>query len=98
MAQCTPLGMYGTGTSFPYLGFLEKMGGDTVVADVVYNPPRTALLQAAARRGLQTVNGTGMLVHQAEKLTRFFFGSGLGPEGKTVAGRAVEAALEDLRL
>ena len=98
VAQCTPLGMYGTGTSFPYLGFLEKMGGDTVVADVVYNPPRTALLQAAARRGLQTVNGTGMLVHQAEKLTRFFFGSGLGPEGKSVAGRAVEAALEDLRL
>lgn len=97
VAQCTPLGMHGTGTSFPYLDFLEKLGGDTVVADVVYNPHRTALLEAAARRGLQKVNGAGMLVHQAEKLTRFFFGSGLGAEGQAAAEQAVKDALEDLR-
>lgn len=97
VAQCTPLGMYGTGTSFPYLDFLEKADKDTVVADVVYNPLKTALLEAAAHRGLRTVNGAGMLTNQADKLIRFFFGSGLGAAGKEAASRAVNAALEELR-
>jgi shikimate dehydrogenase len=36
-----------------------------VVADIVYVPLRTRLLQAAAARGLRTVEGLGMLLHQA---------------------------------
>ncbi len=36
-----------------------------VVADIVYHPRRTALLQAAERAGARTVEGLGMLVHQA---------------------------------
>ena len=36
-----------------------------VVADIVYHPRRTALLAAARDRGLRTVEGLGMLVHQA---------------------------------
>ncbi len=36
-----------------------------VVADIVYHPRRTALLAAAERRGATTVEGLGMLVHQA---------------------------------
>jgi shikimate dehydrogenase len=36
-----------------------------VVADIVYHPRRTALLAAAAERGARTVEGLGMLVHQA---------------------------------
>lgn len=36
-----------------------------VVADLVYHPRRTALLDAAAARGARTVDGLGMLVHQA---------------------------------
>lgn len=36
-----------------------------VVADLVYHPLDTALLQAARRRGCTTVDGLGMLVHQA---------------------------------
>ncbi len=36
-----------------------------VVADIVYHPRRTALLEAAARAGALTVDGLGMLVHQA---------------------------------
>ena len=36
-----------------------------VVADIVYQPLRTALLDAAAARGAATVDGLGMLVHQA---------------------------------
>ena len=36
-----------------------------VVADLVYHPLETALLRAAAARGCTTVDGLGMLVHQA---------------------------------
>ena len=36
-----------------------------VVADLVYQPIRTGLLEAAAARGATTVNGVGMLLHQA---------------------------------
>lgn len=34
------------------------------VCDIVYVPPETNLLKAAARKGLKTVGGMGMLVHQ----------------------------------
>jgi shikimate dehydrogenase len=34
------------------------------VADLVYNPPVTMLVQEARRRGLRAMNGEGMLVHQ----------------------------------
>jgi shikimate dehydrogenase len=36
-----------------------------VVADLVYHPLQTALLRAAAAAGCTTVDGLGMLVHQA---------------------------------
>jgi shikimate dehydrogenase len=39
--------------------------GGQVVADLVYHPAVTALLDAGAAAGAATVNGLGMLVHQA---------------------------------
>ena len=38
---------------------------DALVCDIVYNPLRTALLQAAAAHGNIVVEGLGMLLHQA---------------------------------
>lgn len=38
---------------------------DQVVADLVYHPLETGLLQAALRRGCRVVDGLAMLVHQA---------------------------------
>jgi len=35
-----------------------------VVCDIVYNPIQTRLLMEASMRGLKTVNGVGMFVHQ----------------------------------
>lgn len=43
----------------------ELLGSHQVVVDLIYEPRRTPLLEAAAARGCPTVDGLGMLVHQA---------------------------------
>jgi len=44
---------------------LDTLPPDALVTDIVYAPLRTPLLLAAAARGLRTVDGLGMLLHQA---------------------------------
>jgi len=97
VAQCTAAGMYGTGSEFPFLKFIEKLGKDTVVADALYNPPKTAFLRAAEAQGLLAVNGMGMLSNQANALTRFFLGRNLGPEGKQEAVRLLTEIMNERR-
>ncbi len=43
----------------------ELLRHDLAVADIVYHPLHTAFLSAAARAGALTIDGLGMLVHQA---------------------------------
>ncbi len=43
---------------------LGTLSDETVVADVVFSPPHTWLLEEAERRGCTVVNGLGMLVNQ----------------------------------
>lgn len=43
----------------------SSLDGVATVCDVIPNPPDTGFLQAAAAHGARTVNGLGMLVHQA---------------------------------
>jgi len=38
---------------------------DILVTDAIYNPPETRLLKEAKQRGARTMNGLGMLMHQA---------------------------------
>ena len=45
-----------------------------VVADLVYHPLETAWLAAAVERGARTVDGLGMLVHQAALQQRIWLG------------------------
>jgi shikimate dehydrogenase len=61
-----------------------------VVADIVYHPRRTALLDAAAAVGARTVEGLGMLVHQAVLQQELW--TGVRPD-PTVMWRAAEAEL-----
>jgi shikimate dehydrogenase len=42
-----------------------RLPGMAFVYDLVYNPPETALMQAARMAGLGCANGMGMLVEQA---------------------------------
>lgn len=53
---------------------LAPLPAHAVVADIVYNPLRTPLLEAAEARGLKTVDGLGMLLHQATMGFEKWFG------------------------
>jgi shikimate dehydrogenase len=52
------------------LGILPK---SAAVCDIVYNPLETKLLKEAAARGHQTIDGLGMLMHQAVPSFEAFF-------------------------
>lgn len=43
------------------------IASSALVVDLVYNPPRTALLRYVEKRGVEGMNGLGMLVHQAAR-------------------------------
>lgn len=62
VVHTTSVGMDGQGGSPLDVG---RLAPDTIVADIVYTPLATPLLAAATRRGLTTVDGLGMLLHQA---------------------------------
>jgi shikimate dehydrogenase len=47
---------------------------DAAVCDIVYHPLETKLLKDAKARGLLTINGLGMLMHQAAPSFEAFFG------------------------
>jgi shikimate dehydrogenase len=62
LVNTTALGMAGK----PPLEIdLAPLAANAVVSDIVYVPLKTPLLAAAARRGLRTADGLGMLLHQA---------------------------------
>jgi shikimate dehydrogenase len=53
---------------------LSALPDRAVVADVVYVPLRTALVEAAGARELRTAEGLGMLLHQAAPAFARWFG------------------------
>jgi shikimate dehydrogenase len=53
---------------------LDKLSRETLVSDLIYVPPETLFLQAAKARGNVTVNGLGMLLHQARPAFHAWFG------------------------
>lgn len=64
LVNATSLGMAGQGqfSSFDFLGFLPKT---CLVSDLIYHPSPTALLEKAGSRGLATMDGLPLLIHQA---------------------------------
>jgi shikimate dehydrogenase len=54
---------------------LTALRKDAAVLDIVYNPLQTALLKDAAARGHKTIDGLGMLMHQAAPSFEAFFGT-----------------------
>ena len=86
VVNTTSVGMSGQGDFVPDLAALRP---DAVIDDIVYVPAETPLLRAARRRGLRTVGGIGMLLHQAVPgFARWF---GVTPEVTPALRRLVEA-------
>lgn len=68
----TSLGMVGKP---PLEISLDDAPRSTLITDMVYNPLETPLLADAKARGLSTVDGLGMLLHQARPGFRAWFGA-----------------------
>lgn len=62
LVNTTSLGMNDSDT---YVPDLTPVSGSAIVSDIVYTPLETPLLRAARESGLKTVDGLGMLLHQA---------------------------------
>jgi shikimate dehydrogenase len=71
LVNATRLGMTGQG---PLDLSLDRLPPTALVNDIVYAPLETALLKAAKARGNKTVDGIGMLLHQARPGFRAWFG------------------------
>lgn len=89
IVNATPVGMYpNTGVSLVNLAQFSQCIG---VADVIYNPARTALLQQAERLGIPCVNGLSMLVAQAKRACEIFTDS-------TLSDNVIEAIRKSVAL
>ena len=84
----TSIGMHGT--RFDWLDF-ELLPRTTLVTDIVYVPRVTPLLAEAASHGLRTVDGLGMLLHQAVPGFEAWFG--VRPEVTPELRARIEATL-----
>ncbi len=88
LVNTTSQGMVGEpGLDLP----LDALPRSALVADIVYIPRETPLLAAARARGNRTVNGLGMLLHQARPAFRSWFG--IMPDVTPELRASIEATL-----
>ncbi|WEJ33437.1 shikimate dehydrogenase [Devosia sp. SD17-2] len=71
VVNTSSIGMHGTRFDWLDMSLLPK---NSLVTDIVYTPLVTPLLEDAAAHGLQTVDGLGMLLHQAAPGFSAWFG------------------------
>jgi shikimate dehydrogenase len=70
---------------------LDALPSTAIVADIVYAPLKTPLLVAARAHGNPTIDGLGMLLHQARPAFRAWFG--VMPEVTPALRAQIEATL-----
>lgn len=74
--NATPLGMgvvvTTSGDREPLPADPDRLAEGQILVDLVYHPPLTPLVQEAKARGVRTVNGLGMLIHQAAHAFRLW--------------------------
>jgi shikimate dehydrogenase len=86
IVNTTTLGMAG-GVLFEWP--IGAAPANAVVADIVYRPLETDLLRTARARGLKTVDGLGMLIHQGALAFELWFG--VMPDTKKARQRLMAA-------
>ncbi|RRH88879.1 shikimate dehydrogenase [Mesorhizobium tamadayense] len=89
LINTTALGMHGDET---LAADPADLPGHAIVTDIVYVPLETPLLGAARARGLKTVDGLGMLLHQAVPCFERWFGK--RPEVTPELRRMIVADIE----
>ena len=96
IVNTTPVGM------FPHTGAtpisLAQFPACEAVADLIYNPLRTRLLQEADARGLKTANGLAMLVAQGHRAAELFFDESLDKALIETGLRGLENAFRNVVL
>ena len=65
LVNTTPMGMTAVAEQFQSFDFLASLPKAAPVCDLIYSPPETELLRRAREQGHRTINGLGMLIHQA---------------------------------
>lgn len=88
LVHATSAGMKGTPTLDLKLDPLPKSAW---ICDIVYNPLETGLLKRAKKAGFKTIDGLGMLMHQAVPAFEAFFGA--TPKVTPALRRHLEEAL-----
>lgn len=86
IVNATPLGLAG-GAPMPAAVLDALPSGGATVMDMVYSPLETPLLAAARARGLEAIDGLHMLIGQARRAFRLFFGA--DPPASDAALRAL---------
>lgn len=89
--NATSIGLYPDVDSMPAVDLAGAPDG-MLVADVVFNPPETRLLEAARQRGLPTLDGLSMLVYQG--VIAFEMWTGQSPDEAAMKS-ALRAALTE---
>ncbi|RWB84190.1 MAG: shikimate dehydrogenase [Mesorhizobium sp.] len=89
LVNTTALGMHGNEA---LAADPAGLPGHAIVTDIVYMPLETPLLAAARTRGLKTVDGLGMLLHQAVPGFELWFGQ--KPEVTPELRRIIVADIE----
>lgn len=94
LVNTTSLGMTG---SPPLALDLAPLKGDAIVYDIVYVPLETGLLKAARTRGHRTVDGLGVLLHQAAPAFARWFGTTpqVTPELRELVAADIRAKTEN---
>ncbi len=87
LVNCTPVGMSPNVDRIPVP--VELLRADMTVYDVVYNPMRTKLLQAAEKAGARTVSGIKMFVYQGA--ISFATWTGIDPPADNMEAAVLES-------
>ncbi len=73
LVNATSIGLYPDTDGIAPVDF-ASLSAETLVADVIPNPPQTPFLRRAAERGCTTIDGLGMLVNQGRIGIRLWTG------------------------
>lgn len=88
LINATSIGLYPDVDAYAPVDF-AALPPETIVADVIPNPPKTVFLAKAAERGCETIDGLGMLVNQGR--IGFEYWTGVEPDTGVM-----RAALEEV--